>query len=229
MSFSWLCPFCAKHATIGNDNFAVDVFEFSQGNYAGAQALRSTVIVCPNKACAKYSLTITLCDRERTASGPVDKPAKSTWKLIPSSCAKALPDYVPKAIVEDYNEACAVKDVSPKASATLSRRCLQGMIRDFYGVSRPTLHSEIEAIRDQVAPSTWLAIDAVRQIGNIGAHMEKDINLIIEVDPKEAQLLLSLIETLIDDWYVVRYEREQRLTAIVQAAEAKKELRKPQS
>ena len=31
----------------------------------------------------------------------------------------------------------------------------------------------------------WQAIDAVRSIGNIGAHMEKDINLIVDVDPEE--------------------------------------------
>jgi hypothetical protein len=32
------------------------------------------------------------------------------------------------------------------------------------------------------------AIDHVRKIGNIGAHMEADINVIVEVEPKEAQI-----------------------------------------
>ncbi|WP_372445280.1 hypothetical protein [Clostridium estertheticum] len=43
-------------------------------------------------------------------------------------------------------------------------------------------------------PLTWEAIDAVRTIGNIGAHMEKDINQIVDVESSEAALL---IETLI--------------------------------
>jgi len=39
-----------------------------------------------------------------------------------------------------------------------------------------------------VDPLTWEAIDAVRKLGNIGAHMEKDINVIVDVDPEEAEL-----------------------------------------
>lgn len=55
------------------------------------------------------------------------------WHLIPPSGAKAFPDFVPAAIRADYEEACLIVDLSPKASATLSRRALQGMIRDFWG------------------------------------------------------------------------------------------------
>ncbi|MCP1830281.1 hypothetical protein ACVIHH_005106 [Bradyrhizobium sp. USDA 4518] len=33
------------------------------------------------------------------------------------------------------------------------------------------------------------AIDAVRIVGNIGAHMEKDVNLIVDIEPGEAQML----------------------------------------
>ena len=55
---------------------------------------------------------------------------------------------------------------------------------------------------------TWDAIDAVRKVGNIGAHIEKDINVIIDVEPREAELLIGLIEMLLKDWYVVREERQ---------------------
>ena len=55
------------------------------------------------------------------------------WRLIPESDAKVFPDYIPQQIREDYVEASKIKELSPKASATLSRRCLQGMIRDFWG------------------------------------------------------------------------------------------------
>lgn len=61
---------------------------------------------------------------------------------------------------------------------------------------------------------TWDSIEAVRKIGNIGAHMEKDINVIVDVDPEEAGLLIGLIESLIDDWYVTRHQRAERHSAI---------------
>ena len=96
------------------------------------------------------------------------------------------------------------------------------MIRDYWKVKPGRLVDEIEAIKDQVHPRTWEAIDAVRTIGNIGAHMEKDINLIVEVDSGEAKLLIELIETLVDDWYVVSHDREARNKQLVSAAESKK-------
>jgi hypothetical protein len=81
-----------------------------------------------------------------------------------------------------------------------------------------------------VEPEHMAAIDAVPRVGNIGAHMEKDIDLIIEVDPGEAQDLIGLIEMLFDAWYVARSKRQDRLAAIVKIAEGKdpKKLAKPE-
>ena len=96
------------------------------------------------------------------------------------------------------------------------------MIRDFFTVKGRTLFDEINSIKDNVDPLTWEAIDAVRSIGNIGAHMEKDINIIIDVDQSEAALLIGLIESLIQDWYITRFDRQQRLKSIIGVAEQKK-------
>ncbi|MFJ3050835.1 DUF4145 domain-containing protein [Pseudomonas nitroreducens] len=146
------------------------------------------------------------------------------WLLNPESSARSFPDYIPAQLLEDYREACLISAQSPKASATLARRCLQGMIRDFWNVSgKKNLYQEIDAIRERVDPETWDAIDALRKIGNIGAHMEKDIDLIVEVDADEAELLVGLIETLLEDWYVQRYERQQRM-ARIKASAAEKDL-----
>jgi len=135
---------------------------------------------------------------------------------------RVLPEYIPQPVKDDYKEACLISDLSPKASATLARRCLQGMIRDFYGISKARLYDEVEAIKDKVDPLTWDAIDAVRNIGNIGAHMERDINVVVEVDPEEAALLIGLIENLVDDWYVARHERVRRLSRLVSVAKDKR-------
>ena len=150
-----------------------------------------------------------------------------SWKLKPQSSAKPLPDYIFTAIKEDYEEACL--NLSPKASATLARRCLQGMIRDFWKVKPQNLFQEIESIKDKVEPDTWEAIDVVRKVGNIGAHMEKDINQIVEVDENEAGLLIGLIEMLIEEWYIIRYERQQRLAQIKQLGQDKDVQRKMKS
>jgi hypothetical protein len=143
------------------------------------------------------------------------------WNLVPPSKGKAFPTYIPQAILDDYREACLIRDLSPKASATLARRCLQGIIRDFWKVKPGRLVDEINQIKDRVDPLAWDAIEAVRRIGNIGAHMEKDINVIVDVDADEADLFIQLVETLLREWYVAREERTKRMGAIVAAASAK--------
>ena len=65
------------------------------------------------------------------------------------------------------------------------------------------------------------ALDHVRKIGRIGAHMEKDVNLIIDVEPSEAQTLIELIELLFEEWYTQREQRGQRLRALKEVAEQK--------
>ena len=95
------------------------------------------------------------------------------------------------------------------------------MIRDFWKISKPRLKDEVDALEDIVDPATWDAIDSVRKIGNIGAHMESDINVIVDVDPDEAILLIGLIETLIADWYIARQNREERMSKIKAVAAQK--------
>ncbi|MBI3246870.1 MAG: DUF4145 domain-containing protein, partial [Deltaproteobacteria bacterium] len=144
-----------------------------------------------------------------------------TWQLKPQSSAKPFPNYIPAPVRQDYEEACLICSLSPKASATLARRCLQGTIRDFWGIQKPRLIDEIKDLEGKVDSETWKAIDAVRSIGNIGAHMEKDINLIIDVDQDEAKLLLSLIEILLQEWYIRRHERESHMQKVIVVAQSK--------
>jgi len=192
-------------------------------------------IVCANDDCKELNLSLGLYRHEGVfSSGNWKNPSiVNEWGLLPASSAKPQPDYIPEPLRRDYEEACAIRDLSPKASATITRRCIQGIIRDFCEITtrRGRLIDEIDELRRQVnagkappgvQPDTVAAIDHVRQIRNIGAHMEADINVIVEVDPKEAQLLIELTEILFEEWYVAREQRKQRLAEIGFVAEDKK-------
>lgn len=109
------------------------------------------------------------------------------------------------------------------------------MLRDFCGITKPTLHQEINDLKKQfdeghaprgVSEESFEAIEAIRKIGNIGAHMEKDINVIVDVEPDEAELLLSLVENLFDDWYIARQKRQDRLARVTASVEEKEVIRK---
>ena len=79
-----------------------------------------------------------------------------------------------------------------------------------------------------VNPDTLDAIDHVRHIGNIAAHMEKDINLLLDVSANEAQTLIGLIELLFEEWYVAKHVRERRLTELG-VVRKEKEVKKAQA
>ncbi len=223
MSFNWECPHCNTKTTIGDSNFHTSDDTMAIGNSEGSRILRNEWIICPNKECKKITLTVILYSTKQNPINYRNEKDKilQYWYLMPDSLAKVFPSYIPKALLDDYNEASKILNLSPKASATLSRRCIQGIIRDFWKVSKPRLIDEINAIEDKIDPLTWKSIDAIRKVGNIGAHMEKDINLIIDVDPKEAHLLIQLIELLFEEWYIHRHEREQKLRGIIEIADKK--------
>ena len=215
MSFSWTCPYCHRDTTVTDDDYrrkAIGCLIRDHKNHC--HSLEGFFIICPNKKCKKLALSCDLlvCQTDEQADSRYGDRGDfvQRWNLLPSSTSKNYPNYIPSAIRQDYKEACSIKESSPKASATLARRCLQGMIRDFWKVEGATLAQEIHSIKDKIDPTTLQEINSVRKIGNIGAHMEKDVNLIVDIEPKEVDLLIKLIEDLLDEWYVNRYQRQAR-------------------
>lgn len=223
---NFTCKYCSHHSTITSpDQFSHWERIIINEPTIGPIGFFINAIVCPNSDCKKLILNVSLSDSYQNELTHWEWKALrklQKWQLLPESEAKVLPDYIPEPIQQDYYESCRIRDLSPKASATLARRCLQGMIRDFFSISKSTLKEEIEAIKDNIDSDVFAAINAVRSVGNIGAHMEKDINLIIDVEPNEAQLLIELIEQLVEDWYVNRKSKQERLSKITELAESKK-------
>ena len=126
--------------------------------------------------------------------------------IFPRGAARPpAPPEVPADIASDFNEACLVLVDSPKASAALSRRCLEHLLRE-RGVS--TEENLGRAIDDALA--THLPghiagnLDAVRNIGMFAAHPKKSTHSgeILAVEPGEAEWNLEVLESLFDHYYV---------------------------
>lgn len=124
---------------------------------------------------------------------------------------------VPKQLADDYEEACLVLSDSPKASAALSRRCLQAILRE-QGFHDKSLYKEIQnAIDNGKLPSHIVdSLDAVRSIGNLAAHPTKDTNTgeILPVEPGEAEWNIETLEFLFDFIYVQPARTRKRKEAL---------------
>ncbi len=132
---------------------------------------------------------------------------RSTIPIRPKGASRLpCPPDVPPHIAEDYTDACKVISDSPKASAALSRRCLQNLLRDAAKVKPRNLVDEIQEIIDSKQLPTHIVevIDAIRQIGNFAAHPMKSNNTgeILPVEPEEAEWNLSVLKSLFDFYYV---------------------------
>lgn len=215
------CPYCSMVMPITDDtyNHQLPAYKSYNGYYGVNQYHESTLKIsfykCPN--CNNFTIF---------ADGIGDLVKDLHTLLKPNSLAKQFPNYIPDTIRNDYEEAYAIVNLSPKASATLARRCLQGMIHDFWGIKLKNLNQEISALKDKIPADLWSSIDALRELGNIGAHMEKDTNVIVDIDPNEAESLIKLIELLMKEWYIDREERKKLFSEIISTNQSKQELRK---
>ena len=87
------------------------------------------------------------------------------WPILPEAGIRGLPKSVPVEVAQEYTQARKLMPISRTAAATFARRCLQAMIRDFWGIKKNFLSEEVNALQEKVDPDTWQAIDSVRQIG----------------------------------------------------------------
>ena len=242
MANEWTCPYCNKDQIV-TDNYSSRSDRFQHGKSSEkVYGFQLSSILCANINCKKITLGATIAEVNVNDYGQFidirNDNILFNQSILPQGSAKPQPSVIPKPLIDDYVEACLIRDLSPKASATLIRRCLQGMIHDFCGIAKGTLAKEIDALRAAIADGTADrsiaiesvdAIDHVRGIGNIGAHMEKDIDHIVPVDPGEAQALIDLVEMLFEEWYVARENRQNHLAKIANIAGAKKDIRQAPS
>lgn len=124
---------------------------------------------------------------------------------IGSNRIPAAPEVEPK-FADDYNEACLVLPFSPKASAALSRRCLQNIIRIKEGIKERNLKTEIDKLIATNKLPSYISdnLEIIRGFGNIAAHGMEDqaSGEILDVEPNEAEFLLDVLELLFDIYFV---------------------------
>lgn len=139
--------------------------------------------------------------------------------VYPKTMSRAeLSPEVPKEYADDFKEACITLRDSAKASAALSRRCLQHLLREEAKVKRGTLYDEIQEVLSSGNLPSHLcdSLDAVRNIGNFAAHpmKSKSSGEIVEVEPGEAEWNLDVLEGLFDFYFVQPAKMKARKAAL---------------
>ena len=176
-----------------------------------------TKAVCPS--CGKFILHLVRSDGNAMTHGPngeeygPDSFENSVLIRPKSSSRHPVPAEVLPEFATEYLQACLVLADSPSASAALSRRSLQHILREKAGVKRRTLYEEIETVVNSGNLPSDIAqnLDHVRKIGNLATHptMNEVTGEIVPVEQGEAEWCLEVIESLFD-FYFVRPADSQR-------------------
>lgn len=128
------------------------------------------------------------------------------------------PPEVPEEVAVDYNEACAVIDISPTAAAALARRCMQLILVNEAGAPKSkSLKQQIEAVvNDPNTPKhVKNDLDDLRQIGNLSAHANEDVTgQVLRAEPDEAEWTLETLRTLFEHYYVGLAKSKARKAAL---------------
>lgn len=136
----------------------------------------------------------------------------------PPTAVCEIPLEVTDPFRQDFKEACLVLPLSAKASAALSRRLLQSILREKGQVKKKDLADQIDEVTDAKAGPGHIAEDlhAVRNIGHFAAHPTKSKNTgeIMDVEPGEAEWNLDVVEPLFDFYFVQPELSKKRKAAL---------------
>jgi len=190
------CPHCI---TDFHDSERLEFIANDQDGYWGIGSCRCS-------ACGRMIIRLFAADQFYRNSNAFGTELQS-YLIRPKIAGRPpVPQEVPDEFSDDYKEACLVLPDSPKASAALSRRCLQKLIREKIGVTKPDLFKEIQEVLDHHNLPSHIAdsLDAIRIVGNFAAHPIKSQSSgeIVEVEPGEAEWNLDVLESLFDHYFV---------------------------
>jgi hypothetical protein len=200
------CPHCSMHF---HDHWTRAAFSYLRNPLRTAFGLTG-------RALWQYQITVcSNCMGGVIEIAPIEdadgKKLLEEWRMvypIVGSRGPVSPE-VPADIAGDYREACDALPISPKASAALSRRCLQNILHTS-GYKGRDLAAEIDLLFNEVDPKKAIpqrlraTIDAIRNFGNFGAHPinDKTTLQIIDVEPHEAESCLDILEECFEHFYV---------------------------
>lgn len=194
------CPHCLNsfHPQVESINLGEDSEWFWQVFFQG----------CPS--CKKMIIHLNQCSQGSVINSLLVYPKAISRTPLPSD--------VPNEFAEDYKEACLVIADSPKASAALSRRCLQNILREKANVKKQDLSKEIDEVLSSGQLPSYLAegLDAVRNVGNFATHPIKSTSsgVIVDVEPGEAEWLLDMLEGLFDFYFIQPAELKRKKEAL---------------
>ncbi|WP_396658388.1 DUF4145 domain-containing protein [Microbacterium sp.] len=118
------------------------------------------------------------------------------FPLTGGNVARPHPD-MPEEARELYEEAVAVLPRSRRAAAALARAALESLLKELAPAGgKPNLQARIAELRDQINPSLWKVLTALRVVGNDALHGDTDDLIIMYLNGEMSETVEPFFEAI---------------------------------
>lgn len=126
--------------------------------------------------------------------------------LYPKNSPKSLaPKQAPQDIRDDFHQAGLILELSPSASAAISRRCFRKVLRDKGDVTPDRFSTEIQQIlhSKSLPPAIHKQIEVLGTMHDYASHpvFDKNPSILVNIKPTEAVLWFEALESLLHLYY----------------------------
>jgi hypothetical protein len=213
-----ICPYCAvemhpRDPDRGPFHGATQMWYSRDG-----QQRRVSAVMCPR--CEGVMLLHSDLVISEPVHGESSATEENVFVLLPrTSGRKPLPPEIIEPYRGLYEEAALILQDSPRASAALSRRCLQHLLRELATAPPSDLYHEIEWTLTNAGLPSYVteSLHDLRVIGNMAAHPNKSTATgdYAEVEPGEAEWTLDTLDALFGHYFIEPARTAARKAALV--------------
>ena len=206
------CPHCKLNVRFEKAVYTSNSVDASKIDLSSQKSWRIALQSCGCPSCGKLIIS-------GLSIGPDSVIRSQEVLLWPDSSERPVPvaveDEDPQ-LAADFSEAVSVLSKSKKASAALSRRCLQHILKEKAGAKKKDLADQIDEVLAVLPAELSLNVDAIRHVGNFAAHplKSKSTGEIVDVEEGEAEWLLDVLEELFEYYYVAPSAASSRRAAL---------------
>ena len=216
-----ICPHCGTHfnraldPAVYADTHSTDETKLTYSGprtcvgKTGREEIYIFVYECPR--CGKETIDLHRHPYKR----PQETSILTIDPLLPS---REVAEEVPAELRDDFVEAVRVSSLSSKASATLSRRCLQSTLRYcFPEMPHAELFSEIRWLEKQgkLPLDIFSYLHSLRKAGNFGAHpSKKGLSIVYDLSAEDLEACFLVLQTLFDLLIVLPARQQRTLEAL---------------
>lgn len=209
---SYTCPHCSTFCNLFTRHLKDLKFNIKTKEKRGI----IISIICPK--CNETSIFFIIAKSENimfpTCSQYKITKIISIKQIFPKeeTIAKSFPNYIPDSLITLYEEMCELFQININATILWGRKFLEKFIILFWKdipKNQDSLYKKIQWLGAENKIKDHQILDNLRFISNKGGHIESPTEEIIFTE-NDCKLCISIVEDLIEEYYIEPYKKNKR-------------------